>query len=384
MTSSPTSTKTVSQGASQSATQSASQAASQGASNQAATTIASIYFDSYRTYVALLSVDAGVGAGVDASAGVSADMSNVAQAPKSLQGSPVGAHPDYHLDYINATQTPVNLFDDAATQRSSAGMQELEQILSDIAGKADSMRVSIDMDNLLSYQVPLGRELSAEQMREFLAFELSLHAPGSDPREFAATLHPIESATLNPSALAVFVHPTALNAAQHLASVAGVDTLHTQHIRGAQLDALNAHAFNYPEDHTRTVALCGVQHDYVDVSFVRNGRLHAASTLPLTASLINPSELGEVCWQEIERFQSASRSAVEAVYFFGTDLTKAALNEAVDIFPMPTQRLNPLRRLATTLSQRERDYCTRIAHVLVPCMGSVLPESVQSLNFPVW
>jgi hypothetical protein len=315
------------------------------------TTTVSVYFDSHRSYVTLVQYDA---------------------ANQLGRG--------FQLDYVNATHEPVNLFDDTETLRASAGMQELEQILGGIAGRADSMRVSIDMDSVLSYQMPLGRELSAAQMREFIRFELHQHAPDSNPDEFSAALHPIESASLSPSALAVFVHPTALETAQHLASVAGVLPANLRCVGGAQIDAHNAHAFNYPEDSAKFVAICGVQSDFVDVSILKHGRIHSASTLTLTAPLVNPTELGEVCWSEIERFQKASRSAVEAVYFFGTDLTKSALTEASAMFPMPTQRLNPLRRLVTTLSQREREYCSRIAHVLAPCIGAVLPEMMPRIQ----
>jgi hypothetical protein len=309
---------------------------------------ATLYFDTHRAYVAL-----------------------VERNDNTLQ-----------LAYINATREPVDVFHTEEEARSSAGMHELQSILGDIAGKATSMSVSLDMDSVLSYHIPYAAAASLGEMRDFVRLELQLHAPDTDPTLFHAVLHPLQSspAARVQSALGVFIHPTAIDIAYYAARLAN---LPLKRLGSAQMDAHNAHSFSYPEHSDELVALCGIQSSCVDVSVVRGRKFLAAETVSLEGSSIGINgkmSVGAACKQTLDNAQAQLGQSIQAALLFGTDLTKAALDETAQMLPCSVERLNPLRRLSTSLSQREREYCARIAHVLAPSVGSALPDASVSIR----
>jgi hypothetical protein len=305
---------------------------------------ATLYFDTHRTYVAL-----------------------VEQSASAVT-----------LSYINATRQPVDVLHTEEEARMSEGMRELQTLLGQIAGKATALSISLDMDSVLFYQMPFAAAASTAEMRDVARFELQMHAPDADPALFHTHLHPLQTIPTSPAqyALGVFIHPTAMDVAHYAARLAN---LPLKRLGAAQIDAHNAYTFNYPEPEyaSELIALCGVQDTCVDVSVVRGGKLLAAATVSLQnlQQTEQTESVGIACRQAIERLNRQIGEDVREALLFGTDLTKSALDAASLLLSCRVERFNPLRRLSTTLPQREREYCSRIAHVLVPSVGSALPDA---------
>jgi hypothetical protein len=339
-------------------------------------TLATLYFDSYRTYVALVESRAD---GVQ-------------------------------LSYINATQNPLDLFEPLEDVLAQPAFDEVQTILhglraelSERGATLDGVVVSVDMDSVLAYQVPVSKYLSESQLRRLLDFELGQHtaqAAQSSAKPYQTLLHPLHNSQHGTavgaeqqrtayegnkqpvfaefdgvqSALAVFIHPELIALAEHCAAILGTGL---QRIDAAQVDAHYAQQFNYPEEQYAVTALCGVQGNIVDVSVVKDGQLAYFASVEIERN----STLAAVCKAQVETISTMLGRSVDALYCFGTDLTKQALSATADALTLPVRRLNPFRRLATTLSQREREYCARVAHVLAPCVGSAVPQERRSLRF---
>lgn len=345
-------------------------------------TIATLYFDSYRTYCALFeSHENGLA-----------------------------------LTYLNATSQTFDWTRPLTEALDSPAMLELEEILRPIAGKVRSLGIAMTMESVLSHQIPYSNTLTTDELRRIVRLEASEHLPTYDPSQFLATIYPLYGFASNPfTAMSVLVSRTITGVAEHASTLLGADL---QRFVSAQTSAHTAFVHSYPEERSVT-ALCSVQHGFMDVSIVRNSVLLHTTTISLEEALsqalhnaaekserrssadpnnTDPNEIlsedevllenafGHICKETLSEASESVQSAIDNVYFFGADLTKAAFDEASAILPMPIKRLNPLRRMSTTLDARLQEYASRVAHILVPTVGAALPEIhagiILSSNLP--
>lgn len=319
-------------------------------------TIATLYLDSYRTYCMLFEPQEGTLA----------------------------------LTYLNATTQALDCTRPLAEVVDSAAMQEIETILRPVHGKARSLSVAMTMESVLAHQIPYSNTLTTDELRRIVRLEASEHLPTFDPSQFLATIYPLYGFASNPfTAMSVLVSRTITGVAEHAATLCGADL---QRFVSAQTAAHTAFMHSYPEERG-VMALCGVQHGYMDISIIRNAvLLHTATValntvddkLPAEAQV--PLSFGRHSEQALAEASEAVQSKIDAAYFFGTDLTKANLDEAALTLAFPVKRLNPLRQLRTTLEHRLQEYASRVAHTLVPAVGAALPEVqpgiILSSNLP--
>ncbi len=329
-------------------------------------TIATLYFDSYRTYCALFeSHENGLA-----------------------------------LTYLNATSQAFDWTRPLTEALDSPAMLELEEILRPIAGKARALGIAMTMESVLSHQIPYSNTLTTDELRRIVRLEVSEHLPTYDPSQFLATIYPLYGFASNPfTAMSVLVSRTITGVAEHASTLLGADL---QRFVSAQTSAHTAFVHSYPEERSVT-ALCSVQHGFMDISIVRNSVLLHTVTVSLEEALqqalLNASEknvsgnsatvsgamlsddeillnngFGLMCSEVLAEASEAVQSAIDNVYFFGADFTKTAFDEATAVLSMPVKRLNPLRRMSTTLDSRLQEYASRVAHILVPSVGAALPE----------
>jgi hypothetical protein len=336
-------------------------------------TIATLYFDSYRTYCTLFEFH---------------------------EGSPT-------LTYLNATSQPFDWTRPLAEVLDSAAMLEVEEILRPIHGKARSLGVAMTMESVLAHQIPYSNTLTTDELRRIVRLEVSEHLPTYDPSQFLATIYPLYGFASNPfTAMSVLVSRTITGVAEHAAGLVGADL---QRFVAAQTAAHTAFAQNYPEERSVT-ALCGVQRGYMDISIIRNNVLLHTATLSLedalsaalheasagaleVGSAVRSEEeiliekgFGIICKNALAEAAEVVQSPIESAYFFGADLTKAALDEAAEVLSLSVKRLNPLRQMRSALDSRLQQYASRVAHILVPSVGAALPEIqagiILSSNLP--
>lgn len=308
-------------------------------------TLVTLYFDTYRTYIAHLE--------------------------HTAQG--------LCLSGIHVTNAPVDLSQNLDDVRASVGMEEVERCLEHLSERherIDAIAVSLDMDSVLAYPIPYSPALTSQQLSEYAAFELMQHVPDADPKQFFTSLYPFRSDEDSPMAFAVHVGANAASVAVHAAAVLR-STL--RRISVSQADAHNVFAYNYADEAHKTVALCGVQDKYVDISVLCNNTILDVATLEVD-HLSPSSPLGSVCKAYVQNLDDEQGITLDTAYFFGTDLTKNDIDTVHRELSMPVKRLNPLKMLTSTLTLREREYCSRIAHVLVPSVGSMLPEAFASIR----
>ena len=328
-------------------------------------TIATLYFDSYRTYCAV------------------------------FEPRPEGA---LALTYLNATSQPLDWKRPLAEMLDSPAMQELEALLQAIRGKVRSLGIAMTMESVLAHQIPYSHTLTTDELRRIVRLEVSEHLPSYDPSQFLATIYPLNGFASNPfTAMSVLVSRAVTGVAEHAAAFLGADL---QRFVASQTAAHTAFAYNYPEERG-VIALCGVQRGYMDVSVVRNSVLLHTATIALNTDIDDENDastaqesdktsakqnFGTICASALQEAADVVQAPLDGVYFFGSDFTKAALDEVSGLLTSPAKRLNPLRQLSTTLEERLQGYASRVAHILVPSIGAALPEIqpgiILSSNLP--
>lgn len=298
----------------------------------------SIYFDNDRTYLALFEPD-----------------------NKGLS-----------LAYINSTNAPID-FANALEFEDSAGVAQLNELIMEIAGAASKCSVSLPMESVFAHQFPAPIGLSPSETQDLLRLEISQHFPHHDAKEFTSSVFPLYP-KLNQTQmmLAIILEKNTLSLLNMI-----VTQLYSEldRVEVAQLSAHNALAYNYPEFSNQTIAVFGVQGNYMDVSVMKNNQLAYYHLIPLNRG----DNVGEKCENEIQKILEEYVPFIDSAFLFGSHLNKIMLDQAINKLSIPVQRINTFRMLTTTLGERERQYCSRIAHILPPCVGAILPSINRSI-----
>lgn len=335
--------------------------------------VASVYFDSYRSYCAI------------------------------VEGSTEEVD-SYVVRHLDATAHPLDFTRPLEEIMRSVGFQELVEMLSPLAGSVRQCVVSTTMENALTHQIPYSNTLTTDELRRLVRLEASVHLPAHDAGQFLATIYPLYGFAANPfMAMSVMLSTTITSVADQISHLLRADL---QRLSVAQTAAHDALRYNYPEERG-IVALLGLQRGFVDVSIVRSSVLLHTMTLCLESELsevlheaaeigydeekqsLERTGLGKLCFDALQDAEEAVQARIETAYFFGADLTKAALDEISAYFaddrathteqPTALRRLNPFRRFASRLDERMNSYCARVGHILTPCIGAALPEATAGI-----
>lgn len=301
--------------------------------------VISVFLDSERTYIALLEPDS----------------------------------KGYSLAYINSTEKPIDFTELGATG-ASAAVEELHSVFMEIAGAATKVSISLPMESVFAHQFPAPEDMSEKNVRELVQFEISQHFPQQIADAFTSvvyTLHPrLDGVRMM---LAVIVDNTMMEQARELVAPLMADA---DRIEFAQLAAHNAYRYNYPDEKGTSFMIVGVQKKYLDVSVVHKGELAYYHLVPFS----NKEKVGELCEAELQKILDEYVPFVDGVFFFGSQLTHSVVEAAATVLSIPARRLNAFRMITTTLGERERAYCTRVAHVFPPCIGGVVPALQQAME----
>lgn len=301
--------------------------------------VISVFLDSERTYIALLEPDA----------------------------------KGYSLAYINSTEKPID-FTELENGEASAAVDELHGVFMEIAGAASKISVTLPMESVFAHQFPAPEDMSEENVRELVQFEINQHFPQQVADAFTSVVYPLHPRLDGVRMmLAIIVDNAMLNQARELMSPLMADA---DRIEFAQLAAHNACRYNYPDDEGTSFMIVGVQKKYLDVSVIHKGELAYYHLVPFA----DKGQVGELCEEELQKVLDEYVPFVDGVFFFGSQLTNSVVEMASAVLSVPVRRLNAFRMITTTLGERERSYCIRVAHVFPPCIGSVVPALQQAME----
>jgi len=280
------------------------------------------------------------------------------------------------LSQIESTEHCFDL-DNPEDDLSLLAAQELEIALSDMPLElVNSISITIAAENALVTQIPGKANMSKDDLRELVNLEIRQTYKLFEYENFFSYLLPLlPKRDGKMMMLAVMINKSTINMCKSLLSAVNqpIDSIEI-----AQLNAHNAFIYNYPELVQSTVAIIGVQKQFVDISILNQG-------MPVyygVASMNSQSELGAICSAEMLKMKREYVTSLDSVYVFGLGLTKDLLSEiksaVTEIVPV-VNRMNAFRMIEGKLDIRNREYSSRTAHIFPPCVGGAIPPYVNRI-----
>lgn len=281
------------------------------------------------------------------------------------------------LDYIESTNHHIDL-ENIDSDESKNALKELEVILSGLDFKPDRLTVTLPAESIYITKFPAKSSYSKEQLRQLIDLELRQAYPQFSYDNFEVMITPLYAPkTKQESMIGMIFLKSDI---KFLSEFFNKFSLKISNFEISQLAAFSTFMFNYPEMREKTVMIIGYQGQFLDFSVHQNGK-----TLYYNINSISDvNQIGEATEKEYEKIQETTVDEVEAVYFYGSSLTRnitlSLWETGMVLGIMEAKRLNPFRMMGTSLDKRHLEYCSRTFQIYPPCMGSGLKRWHTLIN----
>ncbi|MGA2296494.1 MAG: hypothetical protein ABSG15_02995 [FCB group bacterium] len=269
------------------------------------------------------------------------------------------------LVYVNSTFNPVNL-EKEDELFSQPGVIELLNLFEELPENISQLTLTLPAENVAVTQFPGMTDMSIDDMKKLVELEIRQTLPQFNFDVFLATTIPLmPKLDEQKMILAIILSKQSFKSCNLIAEKLGLPVLN---IEISQMNAHSAFLYNYPEHFDKAIALMGFQGKFVDISVIKEGKPYYYNLIGFT----DIEFITHILQKEINKILSEYISTVDYAYLFGAGLTKEILSLAgnsLSGFVNETKKLNAFRMLTTTLSERERKYCSRTAHIYPPCIG---------------
>jgi len=280
------------------------------------------------------------------------------------------------LNYINSTDHRIDLenFDD---YESEQGTEELKKMIRPLRKKISKITVTIPAEFVLVSQFPGKSGMVHDDLRKLIALEIRQAFPQFNPDDFGSNLIPMETKDPTKSMMMAVIIPQ--NILQNCLTVLKSLKLPISNVEISQLNAHSAFLYNYPESADKTVMIMGLQDQFIDLSVIKEGK-------PAYYNLVSFSDknkIGDIFKEEYNKLLKDTVDSIDAVYLFGTGLTKevyAMAWETIMDQGIEVGRLNAFRMVESTLTEREKEYCARTMHLFPPVIGGSFPAYHEQIK----
>lgn len=272
------------------------------------------------------------------------------------------------LKYINSTNHPIDL-DNPENPNSKDGLDEFFDLVEKSPKQYHFINLALPLELALITQFPARPNISKDEIMSIVNIEMRQIYPQFDPVQFPTYLFQLKERKKNSFYLAVIIPRKIYENIKKI-------TMRLNHlvekIEISQVNSHNALLYNYPEFFDKDVGVFNIQEGFVDFSII-NGKQF------ISYSLIKYNKVEEIPDLIIKNMESVRKEigvSPEACFLFGISLTRELFESIASRISKHTstvKKLNPLRMFTANLSERERAYCSRIAHILPPCIGASIP-----------
>lgn len=281
-----------------------------------------------------------------------------------------------NLKYVNSTNNAIDL-ESPDNEESLLGIDEFNDILSALEGKFQRVAVTLPAENVFISQFPAPSENDEEQIKKLVNFEISQIYPQSGLKDFSIRVVPFEKDKNGKSMMMGVVLSKQI--IDTISSLFKEKNIEVDNMELSQFNAHSSYIYNYPENKDDAVILVNVQKRFLDISLLKKG-LPVYYTL---ASFDNPEKIGEIFESEFNKMIDGYVDEVKSAFFFGSGLTKD-INmmcwETGMMLGIETKRLNPFRMMRSELSDREKEYCSRVFHLYPGPVGACIPPKHERIK----
>lgn len=286
-------------------------------------------------------------------------------------------HPDgLILEYLNSTSLPIDL-DALHTEPQDAAFNEIDKIIQQSGLDFDNISIVFPGDSLLISHMPSKAGITREEIMDLIAIEIKRTFPSLNLNNFQIQvfqLQPLKNKIQKQIAVVYQINDIQLFE-QYFAKYG--KEINPPYV--SQIAAANAFMYNYPEHHSKNVAVAGVQNNYIDFCVLTAGKItHLGLQSYSTAEQI-PLALEDL-------LQKATTEIVETldggVYLYGKDINQTNFISCWEIgmmFGIEVKRLGAFRMTKTKLGKREQEYAFKTVHYYAPCIGASIPLYFESI-----
>lgn len=280
------------------------------------------------------------------------------------------------LANVDSTVHPVDL-ENPESETSQLAKAELEEILISTGDIVNSINITVPSDSVLISQFPGNENISSEEAKQLLNLEIRQSYPQFNTEDFSSSVFALAPKLDGSQMLMAIIVPKKMyETARSLVSVlkAPVNRMEISHV--------NSHAaflYSYPEQHDKTVILFGMSDEFVDVSVLKEGK----AVYYNLASCADELQVAALVESEFDKVMMGVVDNIDSAYFFGHGLNKAKyeLGEMTVSAIVPEYgKLNAFRMMRTDIDQRNREYCSRVAHIFPACVGACFPAYHKKLK----
>jgi hypothetical protein len=281
-----------------------------------------------------------------------------------------------HLVDFNATD---NYYDheNPSDERSLLAAEELNHILPELQiDNISNISITLADESVLITQFPGNFSMKKEELQKLVNFEIRRTYKSFEYEKYHSTI--IQMAPRRSGSqmiLAVLIQKKILNSCSKLFESLNIPI---NNLNIAQINAQSAFIYNYPEQCSNTVAILGIQRQFIDLSLIKEGQ-------PIYYNLISMNSknfISDICKNEFEKLLKDYVDRIDSAYFYGHNLQKDVLlkikKDLINQVPV-IARLNAFRMLSTGISDIEREYCSRNSHIFPPCIGGAIPPYHKSI-----
>jgi hypothetical protein len=280
-------------------------------------------------------------------------------------------HKGLQLNYINSTNDAVDL-ENTDTPKSVSALHELDTLIADSYNEdITHVVVTLPSESVFVSQFPGKQGLDENMLQQLVSLEIRQTYPQLNYGDFSSVVIPMEPRLDNKQMMLATIIPKQL-----LKIVYDLFANHNLTVNDVEICQFNAHKaldYNYPELKDKTVAVLGFQNQFVDVSVFKDDK-------PIYYNLTNLTDKTrflKMCDSEMNKLLADYVNKIDTVLLFGASLTPELLQisrNALKNYVTECNRLNAFRLITPNVGEREREYCSRTAHIYPPCVGAcVLP-----------
>lgn len=280
------------------------------------------------------------------------------------------------LLYANSTDYAIDL--DLYEEGSSyPEIGDLQNLLLNLPFKFTQLTVSLPAESLFVTQFPGRPGITDSELITLVNIELRQNFPQLDSKDFMCTLLPLGNKLIgNNNVISIIAQKSTANICKQILEPLG---LPIHRLEVSQLNALNSFLYNYPELNDKCTVLFGIQNGFIDISVVSNKSVLYFQLRTYSKERMIP----DICKEEIEKLFEEYTLSIDSVFLYGVSLNSEILyhvNLAISDMITEVKRLSAFRMFKTDFDYRDREYCSRTAHIFPSCIGAIIPSYLSKLK----
>lgn len=279
------------------------------------------------------------------------------------------------LRYVDSTNHRLDI-ENINSDESHAASSEINKLITNLEYPISRLTVTLPAESLLVTQFPGSERLEKDDLKKLVNLEVRKLYPQFNFENFVLNIVPmVKSIEGTENILAVLVPNDDFKEVRRILQATNQPI---SNIDLSQLNAHNAHSYNYPEEHDKNIILLSIQKQFIDFSITRNGS-------PLYYNVIKYNDDGDIAMafeEEITKVIGVYTDQIDGAYYFGSGLTKDISMMCWEVSMMggfEGKRLNPFRMMKTTLDDRTKEYCSRVFHLFPACVGAAMPPQYKRI-----